>query len=35
MPITSEVYQVLFENKDAKQAVYALMTREAKREQFG
>jgi glycerol-3-phosphate dehydrogenase (NAD(P)+) len=35
MPITSEVYQVLFENKDAKQAVYALMTREAKREKFG
>jgi glycerol-3-phosphate dehydrogenase (NAD(P)+) len=35
MPITSEVYQVLFENKDAKQAVYALMTREAKREKLG
>jgi glycerol-3-phosphate dehydrogenase (NAD(P)+) len=35
MPITSEVYQVLFENKDAKQAVNALMTREAKREKFG
>lgn len=35
MPITSEVYQVLFENKDAKQAVYALMTREAKREKVG
>ena len=35
MPITSEVYHVLFENKNAKQAVNALMTREAKREQFG
>jgi glycerol-3-phosphate dehydrogenase (NAD(P)+) len=35
MPITSEVYHVLFENKDAKQAVFALMTREAKREHFG
>jgi glycerol-3-phosphate dehydrogenase (NAD(P)+) len=35
MPITSEIYQILFENKDAKQAVYALMTREAKREKLG
>ena len=35
MPITAEVYRVLFENKDAKQAVNALMTREAKREKFG
>ena len=35
MPITSAVYQVLFENKDAKQIVYELMTREAKREKVG
>jgi glycerol-3-phosphate dehydrogenase (NAD(P)+) len=35
MPITTEVYRVLFENKDAKEAVNALMTREAKREKFG
>ncbi|MDZ7362866.1 MAG: NAD(P)H-dependent glycerol-3-phosphate dehydrogenase [candidate division KSB1 bacterium] len=35
MPITGEVYRVLFENKDAKQAVNALMTREAKQEKFG
>ena len=35
MPITSEVYHILFENKDAKQAMNALMTREAKREKFG
>jgi glycerol-3-phosphate dehydrogenase (NAD(P)+) len=35
MPITTEVHRVLFENKDAKQAVNDLMTREAKREKFG
>ncbi|MDZ7289134.1 MAG: NAD(P)H-dependent glycerol-3-phosphate dehydrogenase [candidate division KSB1 bacterium] len=35
MPITMEVYRVLFENKDPKQAVNTLMTREAKREKFG
>ena len=35
MPITAEIYQILFENKDAKQAVNALMTREAKREKVG
>lgn len=35
MPITTEVYRVLFENKDPKQAVNDLMTREAKREKFG
>jgi glycerol-3-phosphate dehydrogenase (NAD(P)+) len=27
MPITSEVYQVLYERKPVKQAVYDLMTR--------
>lgn len=35
MPITAEIYQILFENKDAKQAMHALMTREAKREKLG
>ncbi|MGH7452737.1 MAG: NAD(P)H-dependent glycerol-3-phosphate dehydrogenase, partial [bacterium] len=35
MPITAEVHRVLFENKDPKQAVSDLMTREAKREKFG
>ena len=35
MPITAEVYRMLFENKDAKESVNALMTREAKREKFG
>jgi glycerol-3-phosphate dehydrogenase (NAD(P)+) len=35
MPITTEVYRVLFENKDPKQAVGDLMSREAKREKFG
>jgi len=32
MPITNEVYQVLYENKPVKQAVYDLMTRELVRE---
>ena len=35
MPITSEIYQILFENKDAKQAMHTLMAREAKKEKFG
>jgi glycerol-3-phosphate dehydrogenase (NAD(P)+) len=35
MPITTEVYRVLFENKNPQQAVRALMTREAKVEKFG
>jgi len=35
MPITEEVYRVLFENKNPKDAVYALMTRDAKQERFG
>jgi glycerol-3-phosphate dehydrogenase (NAD(P)+) len=35
MPITTEVYHVLFEDKDPRQAVNALMTREAKMEKFG
>lgn len=35
MPITTEIYRVLFENKDPKQAMNDLMTREAKRERFG
>ena len=35
MPITTEIYQILFESKDAKQAMHALMTREAKREKLG
>ncbi len=30
MPITCQVYQVLFKNKDPKEAVYDLMTRDAK-----
>lgn len=32
MPITDALYKVLFENKDARQAVYELMTREKKDE---
>ena len=35
MPISKEVYRVLFENKDPKTAVYDLMTRDAKQEKFG
>ena len=35
LPITHEVYQVLFENKDPKSAVNDLMLREAKVEKFG
>ena len=35
MPITTEVYRVLYENKDPKAAVYDLMTRRAKQEKFG
>ncbi|HDL18279.1 MAG TPA: NAD(P)H-dependent glycerol-3-phosphate dehydrogenase [Bacteroidetes bacterium] len=35
MPISEEVYRVLFENKDPKTAVYDLMTRDAKQERFG
>ena len=35
MPITTEVYRVLYEGKDPKAAVNDLMTRRAKREQFG
>ena len=35
MPITAAVHQMLFENKNAKQVVDELMTREAKREKFG
>jgi glycerol-3-phosphate dehydrogenase (NAD(P)+) len=34
MPITREVYQVLFENKNPKLAVNDLMMREAKMEKF-
>lgn len=34
MPITREVYQVLFENKNPRAAVNELMMREAKREKF-
>lgn len=33
MPITSEIYRVLYENKDPKQAVHDLMTRSAKAEE--
>ncbi len=35
MPITHEVYQVLFENKDPSKAVTDLMTRDAKAEDWG
>lgn len=35
IPIITEAYRVLFENKDAKQAVYDLMTRAAKNEDWG
>ena len=35
MPITSEVYRMLFEHKNPKQAVNDLMSREAKMERFG
>jgi len=35
MPISTEVYRVLFENKDPKQAVYDLMTRDPKKEMWG
>jgi|Deesub1362B_J571_1020462.scaffolds.fasta_scaffold01120_11 glycerol-3-phosphate dehydrogenase (NAD(P)+) len=35
MPITTEVYRVLYEQKDPRQAVYDLMTRSAKQERFG
>ncbi len=35
MPITQEVYRVLFEDKPPRQAVYDLMTREAKVEDWG
>jgi len=35
LPITNEVYQVLFENKSPVAAVSDLMTREAKMERFG
>ncbi|MBN2029383.1 NAD(P)H-dependent glycerol-3-phosphate dehydrogenase [bacterium] len=35
MPITHEVYQVLFEDKEPKEAVYDLMTRESKAEDWG
>ncbi len=35
MPITEKVYQVLFEKKSAREAVTALMTREAKVENWG
>ncbi len=35
MPISTEVYRVLFENKNPKQAVYDLMTRDPKREMWG
>ncbi len=35
MPITHEVYQVLFEDKEPIQAVYDLMTRESKDEDWG
>lgn len=34
MPITTQVYQLLFENKDPKQAVRDLMTRDIKSEKF-
>jgi len=32
MPITSEIYKVIYENKDPKKAVYDLMTRPPKSE---
>lgn len=35
MPITEEVYRVLFEGKDPKRAVYDLMTRDPKSEDWG
>ena len=35
MPITESVYSVLFENKSPKQAVFELMTRSAKEEEWG
>jgi len=35
VPITSEAYHVLFEGKDPKQAVFDLMTRAAKGEDWG
>jgi len=35
IPIITEAYRVLFEKKDAKQAVYELMTRAAKNEDWG
>lgn len=34
MPITSEIYKVLYENKDPEKAVHDLMTRSPKREGF-
>ena len=34
MPITEQVYQVFYENKDPKEAIYELMTRELKHENF-
>ncbi|MBL8798069.1 MAG: glycerol-3-phosphate dehydrogenase, partial [Planctomycetia bacterium] len=34
MPITAEIYRVLYEDKDARQAVTDLMTREPKGEQL-
>ena len=35
MPITEEVYRILFEGKDPKKAVYDLMTRDPKAEEWG
>jgi glycerol-3-phosphate dehydrogenase (NAD(P)+) len=35
MPITEQVYQMLFENKNAKQALNELMQRDPKREKLG
>ena len=35
MPISEQVYRVLFENKDPKKAVYDLMTRDPKMEDWG
>jgi len=32
MPITAEIYEVLFNNKDPRKAVMDLMTRDAKSE---
>ena len=34
MPITEQVYQVFYENKDPEEAIYELMTRELKHENF-